>query len=424
MTLKYLELSRINDLAQGKPKCLMPVNGTTILDLQLDFFARNNIKKIHMFLGYGSDQVIRHLASRHDLEFVFYVESRPKGTAGELLSKLVGIDENIIVVHGDLYLDFPIQEMLDEINDPRISFIQLVHPSNHMGDSDIVETDETGNIIAIRIKPHHKDLVIRNQCNAGVFVFSKSWLRRISDVASKFEGDKIDLDRELIPGLLASGLKGRAHRNIGTVRDLGTPERLSQFTPYFNVGDSSYLKPMIFLDRDGVINQDSGWISRSEDFNIYADVPEAISILNQSGFRIVVVTNQPVVARGEISLTDLNYLHSILDMKLAEQDAFIDEYFVCPHHPDSGFVGEIKELKIACDCRKPDVGLLVQALKKFPTNIQNSWMIGDSWRDLEAATRMKINFIQVDRELKTTESLKQTPVFSNLLSAVNHLLKI
>ena len=401
----------------------MSVNDSTILDLQLDFFARNNFKRIHMFLGFGSDQVIRHLQGRSDFEFLFHVESQPKGSAGELISKLIEINENIVVVHGDLYLDFPIQKMLDEISDPSISFVQLVHPSNHMRDSDIVETDEIGNIVAIRIKPHDEDLVIRNQCNAGVFIFSKNWLPQIINVADKFEGDRIDLDRELIPGILASGLKGRTHRNIGTVRDLGTTERLLNFTPYFNVGDSSYLKPMIFLDRDGVINQDSGWISKEADFNVYADVPEAISLLNKSGFRIVVVTNQPVVARGEIPLAGVNHLHSILDMKLAEQDAFIDEYFICPHHPDSGFLGEIKELKIKCDCRKPDVGLMVQALKKFPTLISRSWMIGDSWRDQEVATRMNINFIRVDRELETFEPLSKIPVFTDLLGAVKYILK-
>jgi len=415
--------SRVHNLTQGQPKCLLKVNNSTILDLQLDFFVRNNLKKVHLFLGFGAEQIVKHLESRHDVEFEFHIEPHPRGSAGELISKLSEIDEDLIVVHGDLYLDFPIEGMIDELHNSGAPFIQLVHPSNHMKDSDIVETDEHGNILSIICKPHSRNLVTRNQCNAGVFIFNKNFFTQISIIAASLAQSKIDLDRDLIPHLLAGGLKGRAHRNLGIVRDLGTPERLTTFNSNSKSPDNNYSKPMIFLDRDGVINKDFGWISSISSFEVYDDVPEAIGLLNKNGYRISVVTNQPVVARGETSLAEINKMHSRLDVMLALQNAFIDEYFVCPHHPDTGFPGEIAEFKITCNCRKPEVGLLEQALQKFPTEMANSWMIGDTWRDNEAANRMNLNFIQINREAKTSDTSGTVPKFKDLIGAVNYLLK-
>lgn len=410
--------TRVTEIAAGLPKCLLPLGDSTILDKQLDFFKRYGFKVIHLFLGYGAESVIQHLEPRKDFLFIYHVENEPRGSAGKLIDCLSGLENDLIVVHGDLFIDFPIDEMLAQIVDPKIGFIQLVHPSNHMNDSDVVIVNQDYYISRIQMKPHPDDLCVRNLCNAGVFVFSKFWLRRIMELGQKISSQKIDLDRDLVPRLLQEGVIGKAHQNIGLVRDLGTPERLKEFKISV-LKAFDYRKPIIFLDRDGVINEEKGWIKDFANFHIFEDVGESIQILNQSGFRVIVVTNQPVIARGEATIDDIYKLHASLDMYLARRGAYVDSYFVCPHHTDSGFEGEILELKMDCSCRKPKIGLLIEAILNFPTNLDECWMIGDTWRDRMAAENIGIRYLNVNRNLN--EGVSDTE-FADLKGAVTHIL--
>ena len=410
--------TRVTEIASGLPKCLLPLGDSTILDKQLDFFKRYGFQVIHLFLGYKAESVIRHLELRKDFSFVFHVEDEPRGSAGELIASLSGLKNDLVVVHGDLFIDFPIDQMLIKIEDPKIGFVQLVHPSNHMNDSDVVIVDRENYIGRIQMKPHPDDLCVRNLCNAGVFVLSKIWLSRIMELGQEIGNQKIDLDRDLIPRLLQAGVIGKAHQNVGRVRDLGTPERLKEFE-ISALKDSDYRKPIIFLDRDGVINEEKGWIKDLTNFHIFQDVGESIQLLNQSGYRVVVVTNQPVIARGEATFDDIHNLHASLDMYLARSGAYVDSYFVCPHHTDAGFEGEIPELKMDCSCRKPKTGLLSEAMLNFPTNLDSCWMIGDTWRDRMAAENMGIRYINVNR--CNNNGLSPTD-FIDLRGAVRHIL--
>lgn len=410
--------TRMKEISFEIPKCLLPLGSGTILDAQLDFFHRYKFKIIHLFLGHGAQAVIEHLSTRNDLTFIFHIESQPRGSAGELISTLSGFSNNLVVVHGDLYLDFPLDKMLIDLEDPNIAFVQLVHPSNHMRDSDIVIVDEILNIKKIQIKPHSQNLFVRNMCNAGVYCFSKTWLERIMQVGRKIDTPLIDIDRDFIPKLLQSGLKGKAHQNIGYVRDLGTPARFHEFNSMQHKS-LNHQKPIVFIDRDGVINENNGWIKNISDFHIFDDVGESIKALNEYGYRVIVITNQPIIARGEATIDDIHYLHAFLDMHLAEIGAFVDSYFVCPHHPDKGFEGEILELKLDCKCRKPKIGLFEEAISIFPTDLSLCWMVGDTWRDQEAAKNMDIRYININRqELVSRKNLE----FCGLKEAVNYII--
>lgn len=113
-------------------------------------------------------------------------------------------------------------------------------------------------------------------------------------------------------------------------------------------------------------------------------VSEAIKKINQSGYLAVVITNQPVIARGEVTWDELHEIHKKMDTLLGKDGAYIDGLYICPHHPDKGFEGERLEYKFDCDCRKPKPGLLMQAAKDFNIDLYESYMIGDSIRDVEA----------------------------------------
>ena len=127
-----------------------------------------------------------------------------------------------------------------------------------------------------------------------------------------------------------------------------------------------------FAHRDGVVNRHVGHLSNIEDFELIAGVESAISTLNNLGYLCIIVTNQPVIARGELSVDQLGMIHNKMETLLGNNGAYIDGIYYCPHHPDSGFEGEIKELKFDCDCRKPKPGMLLAAKEEFNIDFSDS----------------------------------------------------
>jgi len=140
----------------------------------------------------------------------------------------------------------------------------------------------------------------------------------------------------------------------------------------------------VFLDRDGTINEYVGFLRRAEELRLIDGAAEAIRKINDSGYLAIVVTNQPVIARGETSFEQLDEIHRKLETLLGHEGAYVDDLFFCPHHPDAGYPGERPEYKIPCECRKPQPGMLLAAAKKYNIDLSKSWMVGDSGRDVQA----------------------------------------
>ena len=180
----------------------------------------------------------------------------------------------------------------------------------------------------------------------------------------------------------------------------------------------------VFLDRDGVINKDVGHLNQIDDFILLPRVGEAIRNLNRSGFLVICVTNQPVIARGDLTISELDKIHKKMQVLLGQEGAYLDDIFFCPHHPDSGFKGEIAALKIKCNCRKPSPGMLHQSKLKHSINLSNSWMIGDHIRDIEAGKNAGVSTIFVGNEFPTEgfHSLQPDFITPSLINAVEIIL--
>ena len=127
-----------------------------------------------------------------------------------------------------------------------------------------------------------------------------------------------------------------------------------------------------------------GFLRDINDFELIPGVAKAIKEINNSGYLAIVVTNQPVIARGEVTVSQLSEIHKKMATELGKEGAFLDAVYYCPHHPDKGYEREIPELKINCDCRKPKPGMLFQAANDFNIDLSQSWMIGDSVSDTKA----------------------------------------
>lgn len=143
----------------------------------------------------------------------------------------------------------------------------------------------------------------------------------------------------------------------------------------------------VFLDRDGVINVHEGRIDAPDKLDVFEYSGKAIKRLNDCGFKVFVVTNQPEIAKGFFGFDDLKKVHDKLVKVVSEDGGKIDGFYVCPHHPEKGWPGEVVELKIECKCRKPKPGLLLQAAKEHDIDLDKSWMVGDSKGDIVAGER-------------------------------------
>jgi len=169
---------------------------------------------------------------------------------------------------------------------------------------------------------------------------------------------------------------------------MGTPDRYEKVCSDVISGkverlNRKYPRPAIFLDRDGVVTKEVDLLHNPTQLELIDGVPEAIQYINTKGYLVIIVTNQPVIARNLCSIEELNYIHKKLETLLGKNHAYIDAIYYCPHHPDGGYPEERKEYKIVCDCRKPNPGMLLNAAKDWNIDLANSYMIGDRESDIQ-----------------------------------------
>ena len=171
------------------------------------------------------------------------------------------------------------------------------------------------------------------------------------------------------------------------IKDMGTPDRYYEVEKDIKEGkvkarNLANKQKAIFLDRDGTINKYVGFLTKTEQFELLPGVAAAVRLINKSGYLAIVVTNQPVIARGDCTWEELIHIHNKMETELGKDGAFLDAIYICPHHKDKGFEGERPEYKYDCNCRKPKAGLLLQAATDFNIDLSCSYMIGDSESDM------------------------------------------
>jgi mannose-1-phosphate guanylyltransferase/phosphomannomutase len=386
----------MSSINQNKPKILMQIGNKKLIDIQLEQIAKSGFKRVTYLLGIGASYIIqaleeKKLSSDHDLEIDWIVESESFGTGGSIIHALEKLESQFMVMYGDLLVYAKFDELARQFQESRALFACVAHPTNHMSDSNVLEVDERNKIKTIRLKGLESKTPIRNLANTGLYFFTKI-------VFENFQTKKLDLDQDVIPALLNQGVEGVALRHKGFVKDVGTPSRLKDVEKKIALFEHlTGPRPALFLDRDGVINRQVGHITHRDQLCIFPAIAALIRRFNDAGYLVLVVTNQPVISHGALTLEELDHIHACIDEELAKNGAFIDNYFVCPHHPDTGFPGEIRNLKIACECRKPKTGLIQQSSLVHNLDFKHSIMLGDTWRDKECAASLGITYYSVDR---------------------------
>jgi len=378
--------TRLSGFSKVFPKALVKIGDKPVIEHQIELFREYGIKDIWVLSGHLGDQIKDYLGDgkKWKVKILYNQEEKPLGTAGAVGALAGRIKEDFLVLSGDVMLDFDVKKFskFHLKPDSRIASI-IVHANDHPLDSDLVEIDSKGEVLSLLKRSHKAGATFRNLSIASAYIFSPGIFRHIK------KGRKSDIEKDLFPVIFKSNEKVFAYNTPEYIKDMGTLDRLRQVRQDYAVGKIKRLnlknkRRAIFLDRDGVINKEVDQLSRVEDFKIYSSAAKNIKKMNDAEFLTIIATNQPMIAKGFMTEDDLNNMHKILETDLALEGAKIDAIYYCPHHPKKGFVGEVPELKINCNCRKPKPGMLFQAQKDFNIDLKESYLIGDKTSDILA----------------------------------------
>lgn len=430
---KGKRLSKINN---GLPKPLTPVINIPIIEHQIRFCKSQGFSKFLIVLSFKSEVIVNHFKENpiNGINIDFFKESSPRGTGGALLSCLKHLEEYFFVIYSDTFFTVNLSSFIKKFEEKLNTYdsadgLIFVHPNNHPQDSDLIELNSKKKVIAVHGYPFKKKLHLRNVVNAAFYLLSKNLIKKNIQY---FDQDSVfDIAKDLFPLAINKGFNIFGIKSTEYIKDMGTPERLDFLEKTIDSGNLNNLSPsrpkrVVFIDRDGCINKEKGRIINQNDLELIEGSAEGIKNFNLSALPVFCITNQPVIARGDISEQDLDRIHAKLDLLLGERGAFLDEIYYCPHHPDKGFKNEIKELKKYCNCRKPNSGLIFKAAQEHNIDLGKSWIIGDTTTDIAAGKNIGLRSVLVNtgyggRDLK--EKVKPDYIFENLKDASKWITK-
>lgn len=400
--------TRISSLFSDIPKPMIKIEGIPVLEREIECLRSQGFDDIIITVSHLSDVIIDYFGDGSKISPVtgkpfevrieYFVEEKPLGNAGALFKLRNKLSDEFLVLNADAVFDIDFNRFVDFHRSHHGLVSIFTHPNSHPYDSGLIVASGDHKVEAWLSKEDNRPIYYHNRVNAGLHVMNVKILDQSGINADEIGTEdtdgkivKVDLDRQLLKPLASTGMM-YCYDSPEYVKDMGTPERFVSVERDFKNGvvqakNLRTKQKAIFLDRDGTINKYIGFLRHLDEFELIAEVAEAIRMINESGYLAIVVTNQPVIARGEVTFEQLDDIHKKMETLLGKEGAYIDGLYFCPHHPDKGFDREVAELKIDCDCRKPKPGMLFKAAEEYNIDLSLSYMIGDSEIDIIAGTR-------------------------------------
>ncbi len=392
--------TRISELFPDIPKPLIPIDGVPVLEREIIGLRDQGFTEIILTVSHMAEKIEEYFGNGDKLgvKIDYFVEETPLGNAGALVKMRAEgkLDGDFLLLNADSIFDVDFNRFVDYHRQKSSLVTLFTHPNSHPYDSGLIIAYKDGRVERWLTKEDPRPQWYKNRVNAGLHVINAKVLDGFVQDADKIgtvdeisgKTVKYDLDRQILKPLCGSG-KMFCYDSPEYVKDMGTPERYKQVCKDFKSGvvtdkNLKNKQKAIFLDRDGTINKYVGFLRNIDDFELLPGVTEAIRKINSSGYLAIVVTNQPVIARGEVTFEQLDEIHNKMETLLGQEGAYLDAIYFCPHHPDKGFDGEVPELKFDCECRKPKPGMLLKAAEDFNIDLSSSWMIGDGNHDIGA----------------------------------------
>ena len=381
------------------PKILQQVGPESrILDLHLENLAAAGVHNVAFLVNHGASivesAVNRALARFPNLTATFIHDEGHVSTFS-IVKNAIGFlpkAEEYLLVLGDTVISAPVDLYLSLRRNRGAGAAVLAHPNLHISDSDRVWFDRDYMATGFCRKSTQSDdtLVGMTLPLTGLLLFTQSF----------FEG--IGADEGDLTQIIAE--HGVSTRDLSVIvashyfKDSGTPSRLARINSDYASGvlqrRGNANRPAIFIDRDGTMLPDIGSQRTTlNDHEIPIDVAQAIRSVNEVGIPICLVTNQPGIAKGEITFRQIYAISNAISAVLESHGAFLDDYAFCPHHPHGGFAGELPEFKILCTCRKPATGMVDGLAVVHELDIAKSFVIGDTERDSGLAQAAGASFL-------------------------------
>jgi len=413
--------TRLGELALRVPKAMVPVAGRPMLQHHLEWCQRHGMDKVLVCAGHLGEQIAAFVGagSWGTMDVQVMIEPSPLGTSGALPGLSAILDESFLVLYGDVFVAFDPTALIQTHLISGAVATLLTRASDHPWDSHLVEVDDGGRVREF-VAQREPGRLYRNRANAAVYACSRSVLDFIpKEGASDFGAD-------VFPAALAAGsqLAVCELRPPGFVKDMGTPERLRALESWLEERDwieqargAHEAVRTVFLDRDGTLNREDKPVLRPDDLVLLPGAAEAVKRFNEAGIRVVVVTNQAVVARGLCTADDVEAVHERLEEALAKNGAHLDAVYYSPYHPETHHGEGVPELRRASRCRKPDVGMLMRAVRELGVDLRSSVLVGNTATDIETARNAGIHGILVEAPTPEPDDQQPDAWFPTLLDA-------
>ena len=422
--------TRISSVASDIPKPMIKIEGKPVLEHEIECLIDQGFTDLIITVSHLGSIIMDYFGdgSRFGAQIRYFNEETPLGNAGALFKLKEQLTDDFLLLNADAIFDVDFNRFVEAHKSHGGLVTLFTHPNSHPYDSGVLIASENGAVEQWLTKEDIRPQWYRNRVNAGLHVINPSVLDMTGInpdiVGTEVDGKiiKVDLDREILKPLCGTG-KMFCYDSPEYVKDMGTPDRYEAVCRDFSAGrvKAKNLKKKqkaLFLDRDGTINKYVGFLRDIDDFELLPGVAEAVRLINASGYLAIVVTNQPVIARGEVTVEQLQEIHNKMETLLGAEGAYLDAIYYCPHHQHKGYEGEVPELKIDCDCRKPKPGMLLKAAKDFNIDLSQSWMMGDGENDIKAGKAAGCRTALIG-----TEEYNQDETVPTLLDAVNSILK-
>jgi D,D-heptose 1,7-bisphosphate phosphatase len=395
--------TRLRERLGDLPKPMIPIAGKPLLEHQVELAKKYGFTDLIFFVHYRADLIESHFGDgkKFGVQIRYILEKEPLGTAGAVLAGFKELAWRFVVLYGDTMVNVDLNRIWNAHEKANVAATLLLHPNDHPFDSDLVEINAESLITAFHNRPHAGDVWRQNLVNAGLYVLEKSALESFRlPILNSQPSTILDFGKDIFPAMVRAGGKLLGYNSPEFIKDIGTPARYDKISAQFAAGivqRSSLATPQraVFLDRDGTLILDKDCLRNADELELLPGVAEALHELNLHGWRTVVVTNQPVIAKGFCDEAELQKIHNKLETLLGREYAFLDRIYFCPHHPEKGFPGERPELKINCDCRKPKTGMIQKAVAELNIDLSQSWLVGDTTTDLQTAKNAGLKSILV-----------------------------
>lgn len=406
--------TRISSIAGDIPKPMLKIGGRPVLEHEIKCLRRQGFKDIIITVGYLYPAIMEYFGDGNKnspitgepfgVHIEYFIERQPLGNAGALFCLRDQLTDDFLLLNGDCIFDVDLYRFIEYHQKKGGVATLFTHPNSHPYDSAVIVTNQDDAVEKWFTKEEGRPEFYKNRVNAGLHVLSKKILQKKAKI------EKVDLDRHILKPLAGTG-EMFAYDSPEYVKDMGTVDRYAMVCSDYEkkkVENRNLKKKQraVFVDRDGTLNKYVGFLRRPDELELLPGVGEAIKRINDSDYLTVVITNQPVIARGEVSMEELEIIHNKLETLLGKQGAYLDKIYFCPHHPDIGYAGERIEFKIECNCRKPKPGMLLQAAEKLNIDLLNSWMVGDGENDILAGKAAGCKTALIGKKTETAADIQ------------------